>query len=166
MTTTKANKKLSLTVAAYLTHKGVANTVDASLTFEQLDAVQEACDPLALESVEARACAYARLAVLKAAAKGSKPAIRHAVDALTEKAKSLINPVAVRGYALKRGKGYREYVAHKIAHPRGKSAEELAEAYMKLGEIEIAIKGYAGERAEQVRMDALNKAKLCLLAAR
>lgn len=161
MNTTKANKKLSSSVAAYLTHKGVRHTVEPSLTFAELDALQDACDPLALESTQAYTAAYERLAVLKAvlAPKPKK-------DALTKKAQGLINPRAVAAYALRSGKRYRDWIAHKVAHPRGKSAEELAEAYMKLGEVEIALKGYSGERAEQVRMDALQKAKLCLLGAR
>lgn len=161
MTTTKANKKLSSSVAAYLTHKGVRHTVEPSLTFAEIDALQDACDPLALESPDAYAAAYERLAVLKAVV-----APKQKQDALTMKAQGLINPRAIAAYALRSGKRYREWVARKVAHPRGKSAEELAEAYMKLGEIDIAQKGYTGERAAQVRNDALNKAKLCLLGAR
>lgn len=157
----KAQKKLSGSVKAYLAHKGVACELDPSFTFAMLSALSDACEPMCMESAEARELAYARLAVLEEAT-SEKPA----ADPLEEKARSLINPAAVRVYATKRGRGYRDYVKHKTEHPRGKSPEELAECYMKLGEIDIAQKGLTGEAAERVRAQALTNAKMCLLACR
>lgn len=159
----KAQKKLSGSVAAYLTHKGVAHDVEPSLTFDMLATLSECCEPLALESEEARSAAYDRLKVLQtAASREQRPA---ANDPLGMEAESLINHEAVHAYALKHGRKYRDYVEHKVKHPRGKSPEELAECYMKLGEIDVALKGLKGEQALRVRQNALDQARYCLMAA-
>lgn len=163
MNTEKATKKLQGAVSAYLANKGIVCALGDGLTFEMLAELRAACDPLALESEQARTAAYARLDVLTHSASNGKKA-RWSTDSLAIKARSLINPDAVQKYAMKRGAKYRDWVAHTVKHPRGKSTLELATCYMKLGEIDIALKGLKGDAAETVREQAINNAKMCLLA--
>lgn len=55
--------RLGRSVARYLTNKGITHTVDAAITFADID--EAGFDPLCSESQEAHDAAYARLAILK-----------------------------------------------------------------------------------------------------
>lgn len=163
MTAAKQARKMAGSVAAYLDHRGVAHGVPAGLTFAMLCDLAECCDPLALESAEAREAAYARLAVLKANAPIYTP-----LNPLEEKAAGLLTvdeAAAVRGYARKRGIGYARHIIHVITHPRGKSAETLAEAELKLAEAVIAIQPERVADLGEYRAHALSKAAAHLLRA-
>lgn len=160
--------KMGRSVARYLTNKGIAHTVDDMLTFARLSAAQEAgFDPLCCESPEAIEAAYARLATLMRKA-GEGEAIYSPLNDLERKAAALLDPeqaAAVRGYAKKRGKGYLDHVAHIIAHPRGKRAEDLAEAELKRAEIEITLYPQRIADVPAYRAQALSRAAMQLMRA-
>lgn len=161
----KQQRKLRGSVAEYLAHKRIITSLDPSITFEMLDTLRECCEPLCLESEEAREAAYARLGVLKCEKPG--PASL-ASNPLEMQAAALLDPdqaAAVRGYARKRGRTYLRWLDHRIKHPRGKHRDDLAETWLKKAEAEIALNGYEGDRADQARRNALTMAAACLMAA-
>ncbi len=163
----KANGKIRGTVAAYLAHKGIdCSAVDPSMTFEELGALSDCCEPLALASDEAKAAAYARLSVLVAAI---GPDLPEPANRLEAQAAALLDPgsaAAVRGYARKRGRAYLDWIEHGIRHPRGKAAADLAERWLKAAEARIELSGMRGDEAAETRRRALTMAAACLAAGR
>lgn len=162
MTPEKASSKMRGSVLAYLNNKGINSSLNPSLTFGQLAVLLDYCDPLCLESEEARKAALARLSVLTAAEREQMP---EPSNALETKAAAILDPhtaAAVRGYAMKGGTAYLHWLAHKLMHPRGKGKREMAEIWLKKAEAEIAIGNYDREKALQTRRQALSMAAACL----
>lgn len=159
----KAKAKLNGSVAAYLAHKGIENSVPPCVTFAGLRDLMEACEVFALESPEAERAALERLAILEASAPIYEP-----MNPLEERAAALLTveeAAAVRGYAKKRGMGYVRHIIHVITHPRGKSPETLAEAELKSVEAQIALQPERIADVRQVRARALCRAAAQLARA-
>ncbi len=158
----KQQRKMRGSVLAYLTNKGIDSSLNPSLTFEQLDALQDYCEPLALETEQARTAALARLAVLKGPKLPKTPKPGNALEQRASEILDAEEAAAVRGYAKKRGTPYLHWLVHKLMHPRGKGKTELAEAWLKKAEAEIALNGYDEDQAFETRRQALSMAAACL----